>query len=250
MALLQDKTVLITGAGCGIGRACAELLGKKKANVIIADIDYESALSVHENMKKRGHSSFPVFVDVSIEKDVKSMISKSMRHFNIDHIDILINNAAIQTTSSFFELSDEAWRRTLDVNLTGIFLCSKEVARGMKKGGKIINMLSSHYKIPRLNKMHYDSAKAGAAMLTKEMALALYPYGITVNAISYGAAKTPMNIDWINDNEKVNMVLEKIPLKIIFQPTQIAKFTYEILLKFADSTTGSIFTVDGGRSLI
>jgi glucose 1-dehydrogenase len=250
MALLQDKTVLITGAGRGIGRACAELFGKKKANVIIADIDYESALNVHTEMNSRGCSSFPVFVDVSIEKDVKSMISKSMQHFNVDHIDILINNAAIQTTSSFFDLSDAEWRRTIDVNLTGIFLCSKEVARNLKKGGKIINMLSSHYKIPRLNKIHYDSAKAGAAMLTKEMALALFPKGITVNAVSYGAAKTPMNFDWINDNEKVSMVLEKIPLRIIFQPTQIATFTFEILSKFSDSTTGSIFTIDGGRGLI
>lgn len=111
-------------------------------------------------------------------------------------------------------------------------------------------MLSVHYDKPRKNKYHYDASKAGVAMLTKEMALALIEKGITVNGISLGACNTPMNSNWINDKVKAEKKLEKIPLKWIAEPEDIANFTINVLESFSDYTTGSIFTIDGGRSLI
>ena len=87
-------------------------------------------------------------------------------------------------------------------------------------------------------------------MLTKEMALELFEYNITVNAVSFGAVNTSMNLDWINNSKERERVLEKSPLKKIFEPENIAKFTFDVVNLFSNDTTGTIFNIDGGRSLI
>lgn len=141
------------------------------------------------------------------------------------------------------------FKSVIDTNINGTFICSNILGKEMKKGSKIINMLSVHYNKPRKNKYHYDASKAGVAMLTKEMALELADKGITVNGIEYGACNTLMNEDWINDIEKVNETIDKIPLKWIAEPEEIAAFVRVILENFSDYATGSIFNIDGGRSL-
>lgn len=244
---LQDKTIIVTGGARGIGEACCRLFAEKGANVVIADIDYERALQVEKSVKKEGYEIFAIETDVSDEAQVKNMVKLAKEKYG--KIDILVNDAAIQEVNELQDISITEWRKVIDVNLNGTFLCSKEAIKEMKQGGQIINMLTVHSQLPRVNKYHYDSSKAGIEILTKELALTYAKKNITVNAVSFGAVSSPMNSDWLGDEEKVQHTLSKVPMEIIFKPEEIARFGYEILKNFSLYTTGSVFVVDGGRSL-
>lgn len=238
----KRKTVIITGGAKGIGKAIALELLKEKCRVIILDIDKIEGRKLQNDINDM--TEF-INIDISKEEQVKEASENITSKYK--KIDILINNAAKQTENKFFEMSVKEFREVVDTNLIGTFICSNILGRKMKKGSKIINMLSVHYNKPRKNKCHYDAPKAGIAMLTQEMVLELSDSGITVNGISYGACNTPMNSNWINDNELVNKTLNKIPLKWIAKPEEISRFTTVILKEFSDYTTGSIFNIDGGR---
>lgn len=244
---LQGKTIIVTGGARGIGEACCRLFAEKGANVVIADIDYERALQVEKSVKKEGYEIFAIETDVSDENQVKNMVKLVKEKYG--KINILVNDAAIQEVKELQNISITEWRKVIDVNLNGTFLCSKEVIKEMKNGGQIINMLTVHSQLPRVNKYHYDASKAGIEILTKELALTYAKNNITVNALSFGAVSSPMNSDWLGDQEKVKHTLSKVPMEIIFKPEEIARFGYEILKNFSLYTTGSVFVVDGGRSL-
>ena len=241
---LKEKTVIITGGAKGIGKAIALELLKEKCRVIILDIDKIEGRKLQNDLNDMIEF---INIDISKEEQVKEACDYIISKYK--KIDILINNAAKQTENEFFKMSVREFREIIDTNLIGTFICSNIFGKSMRKGSKIINMLSVHYNKPRKNKYHYDASKAGIAMLTQEMALELSDKVITVNGISYGACDTPMNSNWINDNELVNKTLNKIPLKWIAKPEEIARFTKIVLQEFSDYATGSIFNIDGGRSL-
>ena len=241
---LKEKTAIITGGAKGIGKAIAFELLKEKCKVIILDIDKIEGRKLQNDLNDMIEF---INIDISKEEQVKEACDYIISKYK--KIDILINNAAKQTENEFFKMSVREFREIIDTNLIGTFICSNIFGKSMRKGSKIINMLSVHYNKPRKNKYHYDASKAGIAMLTQEMALELSDKGITVNGISYGACDTPMNSNWINDNELVNKTLNKIPLKWIAKPEEIARFTKIVLQEFSDYATGSIFNIDGGRSL-
>lgn len=241
--ILKNKTVIVTGGAMGIGKSIAEELVKEECKVIILDIDDKEGTNMQ--ITSRGKIEF-INADISNQKQIEKA-SKYIEN-KYGTVDILINNAAKQTENKFFEMSVKEFREIIDTNLVGTFICSNIFGKLMKKG-RIINMLSTHYNKPRKYKYHYDASKAGIAMLTQEMALELAEKGITVNGISYGACNTPMNANWIKDKSIVNNTLNNIPLKWIAEPKEIARFTVVILKEFSDYTTGSIFNIDGGRSL-
>lgn len=242
--ILKNKIVIVTGGANGIGRAIAMELAKEECKIIILDINDKEGKKIQEKLK--GKIEF-INADISDENQIEE-INKYVEN-KYGRIDILINNAAKQTENKFFEMSVKEFREIIDTNLVGTFICNNILGKLMKRGSKIINMLSVHYSKPRKNKYHYDASKAGIAMLTQEMALELADEGITVNGISYGACNTPMNSNWINDEALVNSTIKKIPLKWIAEPEEIARFTIVILKEFSDYTTGSIFNIDGGRNL-
>ena len=242
--ILKNKIVIVTGGANGIGRSIAMELAKEECKVIILDIDDKEGKKAQE--KSNGKIEF-VNANISDENQIEE-INKYIEN-KYGKVDILINNAAKQTENKFFEMSAKEFREIIDANLVGTFVCSNIFGRLIKRGGKIINMLSVHYNKPRKNKYHYDASKAGIAMLTQEMALELADEGITVNGISYGACNTSMNSSWISDETIVNNTLNKIPLRWIAEPEEIARFTVVILKEFIDYTTGSIFNIDGGRNL-
>lgn len=241
---LYDKVIVITGGANGIGKECAYKLDKEGAQIVIADIDEKNGKKVVKDLKC---DSYFIKTDISKEQDVEKLKNMILKKYG--KVDILINNAARQTVNSFFSMTVEEFESVIDVNLNGTFICSNILGKIMPRGGKIINMLSVHYNLPRKNKYNYDASKAAIAMLTKEMALDVIEKGITVNAISYGACNTPMNKDWIDKAAEVENVKNKIPMKWIAEPYEIAEFVKVVLEKFCDYTTGSIFNIDGGRSL-
>ena len=224
---IKGKRAVVTGAGQGIGRETALVLAQEGAVVCVSDINDSRGKETVEEICERGGTGIYIHADVGVPEEIKHLFRTAAER--LGSVDILINNAAKQTQNAFFDMKVEEFKDVINVNLNGTFICSNIIGKTMGKGGKIINMLSVHYNLPRKNKYHYDASKAGVAMLTKEMALDLVERGITVNAISYGACNTPMNSDWINDKEKVKETKDKIPMKWIAEPEEIANFVKIIL---------------------
>ena len=238
----MKKTVVITGGANGIGKAISELFASKKYNTIIIDNDF-----IAINKVKNKHI-YCYYADISNEEQV-SLVMKSI-HLKFKNIDILINNASKQTCSRFEDMNFSEWKSIIDTNLNGTFLCIKNSLNYMVSGSTILNIISVHYNKPRVNKYHYDASKAAVAILTKELAIELSEKNITINALSFGAVNTKMNEDWINNKQIVDETLKRIPLKKIFEPKEIASFVHNIIDVYSKYTTGSIFTIDAGRSLL
>ena len=245
----KDKIALITGASRGIGKAIAIAFANEGACVVIIDIDLNKANEVTKVIKDVGLKAISIKANVSNSNEVRNMVKETVKNFG--RIDILVNNAGIQTVAPFLELTEEEWDEIFKVNLKGTFLCSQMVAKEMIKfkKGKIINISSIHYSIPRSNKAHYDASKAGIEILTKDMALELAKYKINVNCIAPGAIATPMNEDILNSPEKLAKINTKIPLKRMGKPDDISKVAIFLASDDADYITGVTICVDGGLSL-
>jgi len=246
---LKGKVSIVTGAGQGIGKAIAITFAREGSYVVVNDIDLDKAASVAKEIEGFGGKAIAVKADVSQNEEVRDMVAETIRNFG--RIEILVNNAGIQTTAPFLELSEEEWCRVIDVNLKGVFLCSQTVAREMIKqeGGKIINISSVHQSVPRYNRAHYDASKAGVAMLTKDMALELAKYNIKVNCIAPGAIATPMNEDILKSPEKMAIIKSMIPLARMGEPEEVAQLALYLASDEADYITGTIVEIDGGLSL-
>ena len=235
---LKGKTAVVTGSAAGIGKALKDILLEKGCNVAGIDL---------HNEEKRAENEMSFVADISDAASVERIRDEIVDAFG--SVDILINNAAIQTVASFDDTEISDFERIIQVNLVGTFICTKLFAEKMQEGDTIINMLSVHHNVPRLDKFGYDAAKAGEAMLTRETALALSDRKITCNGVAIGAVATPMNEDWIHDEAAVENTKKKIPLKWIASPEEIALHVVQVIEDFADCCTGTIFTIDGGRSL-
>ena len=241
---LKNKIIVITGASNGIGKSCVKGFITKKAKVYGIDIDEKNGKKLEKECKNFTYIKGDISNATDISRAKKIIQNKEGK------VDILINNAAKQTTSTFFETSILDFKNVINTNLVGTFICSKIIGELICNNGKIINMLSVHSEIIRKNKYAYDASKAGIEMLTKEMALEFVNSNISVLGISYGACNTEMNKDWLYIKEKRKETLEKIPMKWIAEPKEIANFVINVLENFSDYTTGNIFTIDGGRSLL
>ena len=238
---MSRKTVLITGGANGIGLATAKLLAEN-SKVIIIDKDKEAC----DKLQKYNIEVYNE--DITNYNRMEEIVDKIFQKY--DNIDVLINNAAIQTTFRILDMPFEEWKSVIDVNLNGTFIISQLVARQMKNNSTILNIISSHYNKPRISKLHYDVSKSGVALMTKGFALELANRKITVNALAIGATYTSMNsIYEIKKNTEME-ALSKIPMNKITTADEIAHYINVIILEFADFATGSIFTIDGGRSLI
>ena len=249
---MSKAVALVTGSNRGIGASCIEEFARKGVNVIINYCHHEKEAKDLERHIRENYNVdvLTIKCDISKEEEVEKMINTITDHFG--GIDILVNNASVSRDSLLLDKNIKEFKRVLDVNLIGTYLCSKYAGKVMlnQKRGKIINISSTNaIDTYYPESCDYDASKAGIAMLTQEMALELSDKGITVNGISYGACDTPMNSNWINDNELVNKTLNKIPLKWIAKPEEIARFTKIVLQEFSDYATGSIFNIDGGRNL-
>jgi len=190
---LKDKIAIVTGSGTGIGRGIALELARAGANVVVASRNRENLEKVAAEIRALGRESLVVPTDVCIPEQVDNMVKQTVDRFG--RVDILVNNAGVGDTlrwSQIEDLSPEAWRATIDLNLTGTFICSRAVGKVMieQKRGKIVN-IASVVGIDATPKMpHYGASKAGVINLTKTMATAWAQYDINVSAIAPGAIVT------------------------------------------------------------
>lgn len=242
MIKLVNKNILITGGAKGIGNEVTRKLSNKN-KVFVIDNDSQACKQISKEMP-----SVLVFnEDVTNYDKISDLINKIFDDYG--NIDILINNAAIQTVENILDLELDDWKRVIDVNLNSVFYLSKIVTNKMDTNGTVLNIISTHYNKPRVDKLHYDVSKSGVAMLTEGFAMALSNKGITVNALAIGATYTPMNANF-SDKKVVEEALLKIPMKYICETSDVSEFICNILEQFSDKTTGTIFTIDGGRHLL
>lgn len=240
---LRERVAIITGASRGIGRACAFALATEGAKVVI---NYASSSVAAEEIvteiNAAGGNAIALQADVSKSEQVDALVDNTIAKWG--RIDILVNNAGITRDTLLLRMKLEDWQAVIDLNLTGVFLCTKAVSKIMlkQKSGRIINIASVAGLMGNPGQANYSAAKAGVIGFTKTVAKELASRGITVNAVAPGFIATDMT------NElKSEEILKFIPLARYGQPEEVAG-----LVRFlaADSAaayiTGQVINIDGG----
>ena len=252
--LLKDRIAIVTGAGQGIGKACALRLAREGAKVIVADVNDQSGKSVVEEIRGRGGAADFVDCDVSEKRDVHNLIAKALEAHG--RIDVLVNNAGIVDDVPFLDLTEEEFDRILGVNLQGAFLAGQAVARQMVKQGPrkdtgntgaIVNMSSVNAVFALPDHVAYTISKGGLAQLTKAMAIALAPQGVRVNAVGPGTIETPLLAGVVKDEAFRKKVLSRTPMGRIGQPDEVAAIVAWLASDEASYVTGTTIYADGGR---
>jgi NAD(P)-dependent dehydrogenase (short-subunit alcohol dehydrogenase family) len=188
----EDKVVIITGAGNGIGLGIAKDFAKLGASVVIAEINSSAGKRAEKSIRKQGGKALFIQTDISKEEQVKDLIRSVLQSWG--KIDVLVNNAGVVVHKSLIDTTMEEWNRQLDVQLTGTFLMSKHVAKHMierGEGGKIVNISSVSAVMGRVKGGSHCVSKAGLTLLTKVFAMELGEYGINVNAVAPGLIDVP-----------------------------------------------------------
>jgi 2-dehydro-3-deoxy-D-gluconate 5-dehydrogenase len=248
---LSGRGAIVTGAAMGIGLGVARRLHEAGAGVLIADVDEQAAQSVASELASaRPGSALAVRADVSDPEDVRRLVRAAVGGFGT--VDILVNNAGIYPMSPVLELELATFRRVLDVNLTGLFLCTKEAAARMIEqgtGGRIVNITSIDALHPSMVGLaHYDASKHGAWGFTKNVARELAPHGILVNAVAPGGIKTPGTGEV--DEESMKAFEAMIPMARMGEPDDIARTVLFLASELSSYMTGTQIVVDGGRLLM
>jgi len=240
---LKDKITLITGSSRGIGKATALLFAKEEAVVVINYFESENeAQETLAEVQKLSFKSIAVKADISKEEDIKSMMTQVVEKFG--KIDILVNNAGIVIDLPFKERTAEHWKKTLEVNLIGTFLCAKHAVPHMPRGSTIVNISSTNgINSFSVEAMDYDASKAGVIILTRDLAKELAP-NIRVNSVAPGWVNTSINKDL--PKNFVDKETAKIYLKRFAEPEEIAKAVLFLASDDASYITGSILMADGG----
>jgi 3-oxoacyl-[acyl-carrier protein] reductase len=239
---LQDKVVLVTGAGSGIGRAIAERFAGAGSAVVVNDISADAASATVSSIIGDGGRAMGTVADVSNSDEVAAMFEALMGAHG--RIDVVVNNAGLVSPMLHFFDADEAWwRRIVDVNLTGHFLVSHPAARIMAKqgGGSIINMSSGGATRAHRSFTAYDATKGGIEALTRAMALDLGPYNIRVNALMPGSIDTS-GLD-LADRQLRG---ENVPLGRIGEPIDMTGAALFLASDDATYITGDVLRIDGG----
>ena len=238
------KVAIVTGAAVGIGRAIAEAFAADGARVVIADLDGDAAMEVATAIGLE--RAMAVHVDVTSQADTLAMAAAVSDRFG--RIDVLVNNAGVRFIAPFAEMSLETWQTTIDVNLTGQFLCAQAVLPPMLRQGrgKVVNVASTTGILALTKRSAYAASKAGVIGLTKSLAYELSAQGIWVNAVAPGPTETPMNARYFEDEEMRSLLQREIPLGRWGQPNEIAAAVLFLASDDSDYVSGAVLEVDGG----
>ena len=255
---LKGQKALVTGASSGIGAGIARALGAAGADVVVNYVSGpEAAERVVKDIVEGGGQAMAIRADVSKEAEVQAMFRELFAVWGT--IDILVNNAGLQRDAPLPEMTLEQWNTVLGVNLTGMFLCSREASREMirrgirpevsRAAGKILCISSVHEVIPWAGHVNYAASKGGVMLFMKSIAQELAPHRIRINSIGPGAIQTPINRAAWETPEALNSLLRLIPYGRIGVPEDIGKAVVWLASDDSDYVHGQTLFVDGGMTL-
>ena len=242
---MEKRTVLVTGASRGIGKAIATLFAENNYNVLINyNKSEEEAMDLYNNLKSKGYSVDVYKADVSKKEEVNMMINYCIGKF--EKIDVLINNAGISKTNLFTDISYEEWDEVMATNLNGVFYTTKKALQYMipEMSGKIINISSIWGMVGGSFEVHYSASKAAVIGMTKALAKELGPSNIQVNCIAPGVIQT----DMLNNvsQETLEMLREETPLMKLGTVEDIAHTALFLASENSNFITGQVISPNGG----
>ena len=244
---LKDQVALITGSARGIGRAIAEMFAKEGAIVIISDINAEMAAKTSQELVASGFQSSSFPCNVTDSKSVEEMVDKILDKYG--RIDILVNNAGITKDNLLLRMNESDWDAVLNINLKGVFICTKTIVKHMMKArkGKIINIASIIGIVGNAGQANYSASKAGIIGFTKSIAKEFSSRNITSNAVAPGYIQSDMT-DKLNEKAKEE-IFKTIPLGKLGTPQDVAGVCLFLASAKADYITGQVIVVDGGMAI-
>ncbi|MFZ1093135.1 MAG: glucose 1-dehydrogenase [Xanthobacteraceae bacterium] len=245
---LKDKVAIVTGGNSGIGQAIVIELAQQGASIVIDYVAHPEATSaLEQQIAKLGSRSIGVTADVSKLADLQKLIDAAVSRFG--RVDIMVNNAGIETRTSVLDTTEAQYEAVMSVNLKSAFFATQIAARQMIKqggGGRIINITSVHEDWPMPGNTAYCLAKGGMRMLTRTAGLELAKHNILVVGVGPGAVDTPINLSTMNDPAKLAALDAAIPLGRMARPSEIASVVAFLAGDGATYLTATTIFADGG----
>jgi len=245
---LHGKVAVVTGGNSGIGKAVVLALAAAGANIVIDFVAHpEATEELEKQVHALGDKAIGVEADVSKVADLEMLVARTVEAFG--HLDIMVNNAGIETRTSVLDTTEEQYQRVMDINLKSAFFGTQIAAKQMIKqgtGGRIINMTSVHEDWPMPGNTAYCLSKGGMRMLTRTAGVELGPQGVQVVGVGPGAVATPINTSTMNDPEKMKTLDAAIPLGRMAEPEEIASLVAFLAGDGATYLTATTVFADGG----
>ncbi|TDB49511.1 glucose 1-dehydrogenase [Bacillus sp. CBEL-1] len=247
---LQEKKVIVTGGGKGIGKDIALEFAKLGSTVVITGRNESTLREAVEEL--RSYNSNCTYMSANIQNvdEVYKMIDGAVSHMG--GLDIVVNNAGINIAKPAIEVTEEDWDAVIDTNLKGIFFCSQRAGKYFiqQKSGKIINILSQMAFVGYINRASYCSSKGGGMQLTKALAVEWAPYNVKVNAVAPTFIETELTSGMFEDKSFYQDVISRIPLGTIAKPSDVTGAVLFLASDMANFITGETIKVDGGWTAI
>lgn len=247
--MLKGKVALITGSVRGIGKAISLCFAKAGADVVInytSDRSETDAKNLVEEIKQMGVKALAIKADISKSEEAKSLITEAIKNFG--KLDILVNNAGVTKDMLLLRMTEQEFDKVIEVNLKGVFNCTKEASRAMMKaGGSIINMTSVVGLSGNAGQSNYAASKAGVIGFTKSVAKEFAGKKLRVNAIAPGFIETDMT-HVLPDKVKED-VMRNIPMKRFGASDEVAKVALFLASDLSSYVTGEVIRVDGGMAM-
>lgn len=248
--LLKDKVAIVTGGDTGIGRAISLALAREGASVVVDYVGHVApATAIVKQIEDLGGKALAFEADVSDPEQTEALVAAAVNAYG--GLDILVNNAGIEQKHPFLETPFDVFRKVIDINLAGVWLCSQNAAKQMveqKRGGRIINISSVHEELPMPTNAPYCAAKGGVRMLMRTIALELAKDQITVNDVAPGAVDTPMDAALKANPTEFATLRSEIPLGRMAKPEEIASLVIFLASDAAAYITGATYVIDGGMT--
>ena len=245
---LKGKTAIVTGGNSGIGLSIVLELAKQGANIVIDYVVHpETAEDLEKQVLALGDKAITVKADVSKVADLQSLVDAAVKNFG--RLDIMVNNAGVETRTSVLDTTEEQYQRVLDINLKSAFFGTQIAAKqfiAQGGGGRIINITSVHEDWPMPGNTAYCLSKGGMRMLTRTAGLELAPHNILVTGVGPGAVATPINTSTMKDPTLLKKLDDAIPVGRMAQPEEIASVVAFLAGDGASYLTATTIFADGG----